>query len=396
MQHEAPTFTRTAPATSAFIDREGSHYSACEMTLEGYVRDCVKAAGAATGLAWESDGSALFFSDASGLWRLPAKGHKLGTPQLIAQGKFPDLAGAPDTGRLVYSRAFSDVNIWRIGADGSQAEKLIASSGEDSEPQYFRLAEKSFSSDPIATASCRIYRSRADGSNPVPLTSMPGKVSSAIWSPDGKSILFDAMTPATTYANVYRMDAGGGEPRRLTDDKGGYLSPARMRESDSIYFIQGRLRTLTMASEGAPMQTLIFSLRQSDLTESADGKYLYFMKALGPARHLACGTVRRNSGSPGRRTQKAAYRAWVLAKTGGLLCRGWKESAVVFSATTPVAQSAASDAFPAVLRSGRESSPFHPAANGCSILPKTLQRSRYSAASNPAMTPPAACHGTRA
>jgi TolB protein len=60
----------------------------------------------------------------------------------------------------------------------------------------------------------RIYVMGADGSNPVRLTSPPGKDSHPSWSPDGKQIAFHRTVLG--HGQVYVINADGGNVRRLT------------------------------------------------------------------------------------------------------------------------------------------------------------------------------------
>jgi hypothetical protein len=64
-----------------------------------------------------------------------------------------------------------------------------------------------------------LWTMRADGSDPRRLTSTPtiAKMGPLLWSPDGKTIVYDAVQHQVS--DVYAIPAGGGEPRQLTHSK---------------------------------------------------------------------------------------------------------------------------------------------------------------------------------
>jgi Tol biopolymer transport system component len=70
----------------------------------------------------------------------------------------------------------------------------------------------------------RLWRSRADGSAPVPLTTAPMRAGWALWSPDGTRIAFAGQPAVAAYWNLYVSPAAGGsaEPIEANIDHAGF------------------------------------------------------------------------------------------------------------------------------------------------------------------------------
>ena len=61
-----------------------------------------------------------------------------------------------------------------------------------------------------------LWRSRADGSEPLQLSSQPLFATSPVWSPDGKQIAFTAMRTGEAW-HTYVVSAEGSEPQRISE-----------------------------------------------------------------------------------------------------------------------------------------------------------------------------------
>jgi serine/threonine protein kinase/sugar lactone lactonase YvrE len=309
---EAPTLAPNGSAF-AFVRRDGIHYSVCTVKADGSGQACTPTPSRIVGLAWTANSHSILYAAPTGLWRVPLRSGKFGTAVRIAEGRFEGLAGDTAGRRFAFTRIYSDLNIWRMRTDGSRQERLIASSGEDSEPDYSPDGRRIlFRSD--RHGSLELYTANSDGSAPVRLTSIGGLVGSARWSPDGRSIAFETTSPAAKYVNVYLVPTSGGAAQRITDDGAGYMAPAWSRDGGALYYAMGRLATWKMAfPQGKPDKVQAFAAM--DIVESADGQYMYCMQRMGGPgvwrQKLPNGELEMLSG-----TEKAHYRGFALASNG--------------------------------------------------------------------------------
>ena len=177
-----------------------------------------------SGLAWMPDGKELIFSSnrggsSWGLWRMPAAG---GTPERLSVGSerayFPTVSLKGN--RLAYSSGLWNENIWRVpvapGHHLGKPERLLFSSMQEEGPQYSpdgkRIAFQS-----TRSGNFEIWRSDADGTNLVQLTSFGGPLTGTPrWSPDGQRISCD--TRPGPHPIIHIFSADGGPARRLPND----------------------------------------------------------------------------------------------------------------------------------------------------------------------------------
>lgn len=243
------------------------------------------------GLSWTPDSREIVFSSRRGgsinsLWRIAASG---GVPQSVSPTaeELTSPAVSSSNGRLAYTRALDDINIWSITLDaaGRAVSKapLIASTFRDSDPDYSPDGSK------IAFVSGRagsfgIWVSNNDGSNPrLIFDGGPYVSGSPHWSPDGRSIVFDsrskdAATVGSPFIGVIGSD--GRQFRRLTAVSEGGSAPSWSRDGRSIYFAStrsGSLNVWKMAVSGGP-GVQITRNGGFEAFESPDGKYLYYLK----------------------------------------------------------------------------------------------------------------------
>jgi dipeptidyl aminopeptidase/acylaminoacyl peptidase len=170
----------------------------------------------------------------------------------IADGRPPErieLAGRAATpattagwDRLVFSRAYSDVDVYRF-RPGRPAEAVLASSffdyGPDLSPDGTRIAFSSGRSG----GSQEIWLAGADGSNPVQLTHGPGQHQGLPrWSPDGRRLAFNSQGEDGHW-DIWLTDADGGQPQRLTDDPGDEQMPSWSHDGRFVYYNANSGRT---------------------------------------------------------------------------------------------------------------------------------------------------------
>jgi TolB protein len=121
----------------------------------------------------------------------------------------------------------------------------------------------------------QIYTMNPDGTGPTPLTSGPAVNLEPAWSPDGKKIALvsyrDEPNPTTCSpcnAEIYVMDADGGNQTRLTSDPASDVSPAWSPDGTKIVFESTRTGAgdiYSMNADGTGVARLTTS---SDFEES--------------------------------------------------------------------------------------------------------------------------------
>jgi Tol biopolymer transport system component len=166
---------------------------------------------------------------------------------------------APVGNHLVYTRMFTDDNIYRFEALDKTGRvgpprKLIASTRNDEGPDYSPDGRSIvfFSS---RSGTQEIWLCNADGSNPRQLTSMGGPLTSnPVRSPDGRWVYY-AKAPEA-HNSLWRMPVAGGEEQQMESghmswyrnsivlDEGIYLT----KTGGTLEFIDlksGKTRTIT-------------------------------------------------------------------------------------------------------------------------------------------------------
>lgn len=243
------------------------------------------------GLAWTADGKEIVFASRRGssifnLWRiavsggaperLPAIGQNVVSPAVSPQGSY-----------LTYTQALDETNIWRMALDatgkGGLATSLISSTLADNGPDYSPDGQK------IIFASSRsgdfgLWVCDRNGANPMPLIeSGPYLTGTPRWSPNGQWIAFDSRASDPDpkgNADIYVINADGGQPRRLTEDPAEDITPSWSRDSKWVYFgstRSGSMQIWKIPGAGGQAQQVT---QQGGFEgfESLDGQYFYYSK----------------------------------------------------------------------------------------------------------------------
>ena len=236
------------------------------------------------GLAWTRDGQDLVYTGRRvggwRLWRLPAYG---GSPRdLIIAGRDAQyVAVAPVGNRLVYTISPTVSSIWRAELGGGTEDHavehaIIRSPGRENGARYSpdgkRIADIS-----NQTGNDEIWLGDFEGGNRVQVTSFKGPDLARIrWSPDGKSLIFDATGEQGN--DLYIVPAAaGGKPARV---QLGAMNGSWSHDGKSIYF-QARDRIWKASASGGNPQQISPTDGAAQPVESADGKYVYFRSRRG-------------------------------------------------------------------------------------------------------------------
>jgi len=134
----------------------------------------------------------------------------------------------------------------------------------------------------LAYPEASLWRSKADGSQRVRLTSPPMRPSLPRWSPDGKRIVFYARRPGGLFT-IYTVSAEGGAPQQLMPGERHEHDPGWSPDGNSLVF--GRWPWLEGEASGA-VAVHLFDLRTHEISTlpgsegywsprwSPDGRYI--------------------------------------------------------------------------------------------------------------------------
>ncbi|HKM49381.1 MAG TPA: winged helix-turn-helix domain-containing protein [Terriglobales bacterium] len=239
-----------------------------------------------SGLAWMPDSKELIFSSnrggsSWGLWRMPAVG---GIPERLSVGSerayFPSVSLKGN--RLAYASGLWNENIWRVpvapGHHLGKPERIIFSSMQEEGPQY-SADGKHIAFQSTRSGNFEIWRSDADGTNLVQLTSFGGPLTGTPrWSPDGRQISCD--TRPGPHPNIHIFSADGGPARRLPNDSSDDGVASWSHDGRWLYFASNRSGKWQVwkrtVDGGQPVQ--VTSDGGFAALESSNGKSIYYTK----------------------------------------------------------------------------------------------------------------------
>jgi Tol biopolymer transport system component len=237
-----------------------------------------------TGITWSVDDRSLVFASNRGgadeLWQVSAAG---GAPVRIAtkgtQVTYPSISDDGDI--LAYTATTLNSNIWRLPLAPSERstakpELLIASTGINDSPRYSPDGQHiAFISDRMG--SWELWISDSDGRNPRQLTNFGGPmVGTPHWSPDSRSLNFDARPSGRSV--IYTVTIDGGTPQLAVDDGFEDKKPNWSRDGQSIYYTSNRDGASQLWRSGLHGEhpVRLTQDRCDDSAESMDGKTIYF------------------------------------------------------------------------------------------------------------------------
>ena len=201
----------SADSTRLVCQTKGAAGLAIADTARGTIRALTPRGSDAT---WSPDERTIAFSD-QGLWVVPADG---GAPRRVSRRK-PSFAASwsPDSQRLVYgalvvSGRISRLDLFTIGADGSNEQRLAKDVGGPPRwsPEGSLIAFVKHGA---------VYTIRADGSSLQRLSVSPGGESSSepAWTKDGTALLYARQRYRGAHdSDLFLTSPGAGAGRALT------------------------------------------------------------------------------------------------------------------------------------------------------------------------------------
>ena len=234
--------------------------------------------------AWTPDSRELIFSsDRSGrreLWRVLATGGKPVRLAGIGEDAL-DVAVSQDGRTLVYSRGHYSGSLWKIpisGNKGGEPVRVTATTARD-KYSHFSPDGKRITFESGRSGVDEIWVSTADGTNAVQLTTFGRGISgSPRWSSNGRMIAFDSNVAGSF--DIYVIPSDGGGPKQLTKNPSTDAIPSWSRDSAWIYFTSwrtGRAEVWKVRANGGS-ETQVTRDGGALAAESADGRYLYFVR----------------------------------------------------------------------------------------------------------------------
>jgi Tol biopolymer transport system component len=266
---------------------EGADIYLCDATGGGVRRLTFDDRGI-RGMAWTRDGQDLLYSGnrVGGwrLWRVPAYG---GSPRDLVISGHQAYYPAIGRNRLAYTDSPTVTAIWRAALGTSEAvveRPLLRSTGREINPSWSpdgtKIADVSDQS-----GSDEIFVSDAEGRSRAQITQLKGpRIGSLRWSPDGKTLVFDASSDHGR--EIFTMPATPGtKPARVQIN----ASNASFSHDGKWIYFQSRGQIWKATVTGGDPQSVAQQNGAGQPMESADGKYVYFRSRRGIWRIPAAG-----------------------------------------------------------------------------------------------------------
>jgi Tol biopolymer transport system component/DNA-binding winged helix-turn-helix (wHTH) protein len=244
----------------------------------------------AWGQMWSPDGQHVIFNSGFGLLgrvrRVPATG---GAMEL--ETVYPATGALSRDGRrlayvepLLFWQGPVVISRMVLSSAGGQVvsqKRILGSDGGDVGPQPSPDGgQLTFQS--ARTGVCEIWKSDADGSNPLRMTSFEeGSTGTPRWAPDGKWIAFDHRP--LTHGQIYLIDSEGRNVHAVTSGNYENVVPGWSRDGTAVYFASNRTGSWQV------WKRELATGREAQVThhggfaafESYDAKTLYYSKFEG-------------------------------------------------------------------------------------------------------------------
>jgi len=243
-------------------------------TAKGQARRLTETNSIVTGIAWTPDGRSLIYGSEAGyiafLWRVSVGG----TPpeRVDAAGELATNPSMSSRGNLLaYERNNANPELWKFEV-GHAHETIASSTRRELNPQFSPDGKRiAFESNRLG--KLQIFVANADGTNAKALNGGNNQ-GSPRWSPDNRSIVYDAQLPAGQRGVLY-SDADGG-PEHFVTSPGNV--PSWSPDGRWIYFSKADAIWRIAKEGGSPVQ---IAPGGNNSVEGPDGT-LYYRKASAP------------------------------------------------------------------------------------------------------------------
>ncbi len=199
-------------------------------------------------------------------------------------------------GKIVfYSERDGNAEIYVMDPDGTNLVRLTRNASNefcpDWSPDGTQIAYESDRDDPnpvrcFPNCTSRIYVMDADGTDERRLMDLPGTEGHLDWSPDGRSIVFQADRDADGKNEIYVVSAEGGEPRVVIDDGFDDTAPDWSPDGTSIAFSSdrgGSLDIFVIGVDGTGLRKIVDTGISDYFPDWApDGREILFFAADWP------------------------------------------------------------------------------------------------------------------
>jgi serine/threonine protein kinase/Tol biopolymer transport system component len=232
---------------------------------------------------WTADGRYFVFESQRQVWALPGKGGFLrkpsGTPVQLTSSPLSlssPLPGKDGKKLFVVGRTFRGA---LVRYDSKAGQFLPFLSGISAE--YVAFSKDGQSVAYVTYPEGDLWRSKADGSEPLQLSYPPLHAFLPRWSPDGKQIVFYSATPGNPQKIYTVAPEGGSAQQLLPDDPKAQVDPNWSPDGGKIVFsgdsnsVDSTIRVLDLSSHQVstlPGSQGLFSPRWSP-----DGRYILAM-----------------------------------------------------------------------------------------------------------------------
>ena len=197
-----------------------------------------------------------------------------------------------------------NVDVWRIRADGSGGPQLLLTDPAEDRAAVYSPDGRYLLFDSTRSAGrTGLYTAGPDGSNPTELTAL-GDDWGGAWSPDMTRVAFNSSPTGAAYDIYVTSFPRAGAPIRLTDDQVGSVAPQWSPDGRRIAFasqrVDGKNDIWSMAADGSDQVNLTASTGAAEGMTSGgqgwgiDGRILYMRSQDPPAG--ASPLVRKNLG----------------------------------------------------------------------------------------------------
>jgi uncharacterized protein YjdB len=188
---------------------------------------------------------------------------------------------SPDRTRIAYSSTKGgSADLYLADADGRNPRRLTSDPGAETQPAWTPDGTRVVYTATPTGGVAQVMSVKVDGTDPRPLTSSTtGGNTSPDVSPDGRRVAFVSTRDGNP--EIYEVDLGGGEARRLTKTGDKEANPRYLPSGDLLYVLdkgsKARLMRLASGSAAAPLPVLEIDQPVVALDVSPDGERIAYV-----------------------------------------------------------------------------------------------------------------------